>query len=184
MVNWQKITWLNFHRILNFIFIQTCDRPNFKKPERKQFWCLHRRGGGLGGWWVGRRVLKNCHVFADFTILNIRSIVHFFGWWEWEDHLLVMFCGRHIWVTSKIIIQKNNNKCLESKRVRYSQDFKFNYKTNRNLIIPPLRKTSRTTPLIWHLLFQSQQWKRQNNVWNIFKVNNNKDARTRSITSS
>ena len=22
----------------------------------------------------------------------------------------------------------------------------------------------------WHLLFQSQQWKQQNNVWNLFKV--------------
>ena len=125
--------------------------------------CLQKRG-------VGRGVLKNCHVFVDFIILNIRSIVHFCGWWKWEGHLLVIFCGRHIWVTSKtIIIQKKN---------------KFNYKTNRNLIISPLTQISRTTPLIWHLLFQSQQWKRQNNTWNIFKVNNNKDTRTRSITSS
>ena len=33
--------------------------------------------------------------------------------------------------------------------------------------------------VIWYLLVQSQQWKHQNNVWNLFKVNN-KDARTRS----
>ena len=138
--------------------------------------CLQKRG-------VGRGVLKNCHVFVDFIILNIRSIVHFCGWWKWEGHLLVIFCGRHIWVTSKTIIQKKS-KCLELKRVRYSQNFEFYFKTNRNLIISPLTQISRATPLIWHLLFQSQQWKRQNNVWNMFKVNNNKDARTRSITSS
>ena len=28
----------------------------------------------------------------------------------------------------------------------------------------------------WHLLFQSQEWKHQNNVWNLFKVRN-KDRR-------
>ena len=131
LITWQKITWLNFHKIQNFICIQTCDRPNFKKPEKKD---VYTKGK------VGRGVLKNCHVFADFIILNIRSIVHFCGWWKWEGHLLVIFCGRHIWVTSKtIIIQKKN---------------KFNYKTNRNLIISPLTQISRTTPLIWHLLFQ------------------------------
>ena len=26
--------------------------------------------------------------------------------------------------------------------------------------------------LSWHLLFQSQQWKHQNNVWNLCKINN------------
>ena len=164
LITLQKTTWLNFHKILNFICIQTCDRPNFKKPDKKHAFMMSTQKGR------GEGVLKNCHVFADFIILNIRSIVHFCGWWKWEGHLLVIFCGRHIWVTSKtIIIQKKN---------------KFNYKTNRNLIISPLTQISRTTPLIWHLLFQSQQWKRQNNVWNMFKVNNNKDARTRSITSS
>ena len=155
---------MNFHKIQNFICIQASYRPNFKKPESKHTFMMFTQK------WGGEWVLKNCHVFADFIILNIRSIVHFCGWWKWEGHLLVIFCGRHIWVTSKtIIIQKKN---------------KFNYKTNRNLIISPLTQISRTTPLIWHLLFQSQQWKRQNNVWNMFKVNNNKDARTRSITSS
>ena len=34
----------------------------------------------------------------------------------------------------------------------------------------------------WHLLVQSQQWKHQNNVWNMFKVNN-KDTKTTSLTS-
>ena len=32
------------------------------------------------------------------------------------------------------------------------------------------------------LLVQSQQWKHQNNVWNLFKINND-DTRTTSITS-
>ena len=59
------------------------------------------------GWVVGRGVFKNCHVFSDFIILNIRSIVPFCRSWKREGHVLVTFCGRHIWVTSKtIIIQK------------------------------------------------------------------------------
>ena len=87
-------------------------------------------------------------------------------------------------VDLKDLIKIQKNKCLESKRVRYSQNFKFNYNRNHNLIISPLTQISRTIHLIWHLLFQNQQWKRQNNVWNMFNVNNNKDARTRSITSS
>ena len=133
LIAWQKITWLNFHKIQNFICIQTCDRPNLQKPEKKHTFMISTQKG------VEKGVLKNCHVFADFIILNIRSIVHFCGWWKWEGHLLVIFCGRHIWVTSKtIIIQKKN---------------KFNYKTNRNLIISPLTQISRTTPLIWHSLF-------------------------------
>ena len=49
---------------------------------------------------------------------------------------------------------KDNNtkkkKCLESKRVRYSQNVKFSYKTNRNLIISPFTQISRTNP---HLAF-------------------------------
>ena len=66
-------------------------------------WCLRKRG-------VARGVLKNCHVFADSVILNIRSIVHFCGWWKWEGHLLVIFCERHKWVTSKtIIVLKKSN---------------------------------------------------------------------------
>ena len=163
LIVWQKIIWLNFHKIQNsFAFRHVTDQTLKNQKRNIHLWCLHKRG-------VGRGVLKTCHVLMDFIILNIRSIVHFCGWWKWEGHLLVIFCGRHIWVTSKtIIIQKKN---------------KFNYKTNRNLIISPLTQISRTTPLIWHLLFQSQQWKRQNNVWNMFKVNNNKDARPRSITS-
>ena len=179
LIVWQKITWLNFHKIQNLICIQTCERPNFKKKQKRNIhlWCLHKRG-------VGRGVLKNCHLFADFIILNTRSIVHFCRWWKWEGHVLVIFFGRHIWVTSKTIIIQKKNKCLESKHVRYSQSFKFNYKTNHNLIISPLTQLSRTTPFMRHLLFQSQQWKRKNNVWNMFKVNNNKDARIRSITSS
>ena len=34
------------------------------------------------------------------------------------------------------------------------------------------------------LLVPSKQWNCQNNVWNMFKGNNNKDTRTRSLTSS
>ena len=47
----------------------------------------------------------------------------------------------HIWVASKTVMQKK--KCLESKRVRYSQSFKFNYNTNRNLIILLLTQISK-----------------------------------------
>ena len=177
LITWQKITWLNFHKIQNFICIQTCDRPNFKKPERKHTFMMSTQKG------VGREVLKNCHVFADFIVLNIRSIVHFWGWWKWEGHLLVIF-----WTSYMGELKDNNNtkknKCLESKRVQYSQNFKFNYKTNGNLIISRLTQISRATPLIRHLLFQSQQWKRQNSVQNMFKVNKNNDDRKRSITSS
>ena len=36
--------------------------------------------------------------------------------------------------------------------------------------------------LNWYFLVQCQQWKHQNNVWNLFKVNN-KDTRTASVTS-
>ena len=38
---------------------------------------------------------------------------------------------------------------------------------------------------IRHLLVQSQQWKQQNNVWNLIKVNNrdNRDTRTTLLTS-
>ena len=103
------------------------------------YWCLHKRR-------VGRGVFINCHMFVDFIILNIKSIVHFFAWWKWQGQLLVIFCGLHIWVTSRTIIIQKNPKCSESKRVRYSQHFKFNYNTNRNLIISPLTQISRTTP--------------------------------------
>ena len=48
-------------------------------------------------------------------------------------NLLVIFCGRHKWVTLKAIVKKT---CLESKCVRYSRN--FNYKTYCNLIISSL----------------------------------------------
>ena len=66
-------------------------------------------------------------------------------------------------VDLKDLIKIQKNKCLESKRARYSQNFKFNYNRNRNLIISLLTQISRTIHLIWDLLFQNQQWKRQNN---------------------
>ena len=69
-----------------------------------------------------RDVLKICHVFADSIILNNRFIANFCGWWKPEGHLLAIFCECHKWVTSKTIII-SKNKCLESKRTRYSQNF-------------------------------------------------------------
>ena len=92
---------MNFHKIQNFICNQTCDRPSFKKPERKHTFRMSTKRG------VRRGVLKNCHMFADSAILNIKSIVHFCGWWKWQGHLLVIFCERHKWVTSKTIIILN-----------------------------------------------------------------------------
>ena len=133
---------------------------------------------------MGRGFLKNCYVFADSISSNNRSIAHFCGWWKWEGHLSPIFCGCYKWVTSKTIIIFKKKNCLGSKRVRYSQNFNLNYKTYGNLIISPLSQISRTIPLVWHFLLQSQQWNRQNNVWNMYKINNNKDARTRPITSS
>ena len=50
----------------------------------------------------GEGVLKISHLFADFIILNNRSVVHFCGWWKWEGH----FCRSYKWVTSKTIIKK------------------------------------------------------------------------------
>ena len=49
MIAWQNITWLNFHKIQNFICIQTYDRPNFKKPERKRTFMSTEKEGGEGG---------------------------------------------------------------------------------------------------------------------------------------
>ena len=41
---------INFHKIQNFICIQACDRPNFKKPEKKHTCMMStQRGGGEGG---------------------------------------------------------------------------------------------------------------------------------------
>ena len=48
-----------------------------------------------GGW---EGVLKNCHVFVDFVILNIRSIVHFCG----------SLVGHFLW-TSYMGDPKDNN---------------------------------------------------------------------------
>ena len=70
LIAWQNITWLNFHKIQNFICIQTCDKPNFKKPERKSTFMSTQKGGGKG-------VLDIWQAFADSIILNNRSIVHF-----------------------------------------------------------------------------------------------------------
>lgn len=37
---------------------------------------------------------------------------------------------------------------------------------------------------IWHLLIQRQEWKCQNNMWNMLKVHKNKETGARSLTSS
>ena len=52
LIAWQKIAWLNFHKIQKFISIQTCDRPNFKKQDRKHTFMMSTQKG------VGRRFLK------------------------------------------------------------------------------------------------------------------------------
>ena len=83
LVAWQNLSLLNFQKIQNFICIQACDRPNFKKPERKRTFMSTQKVVRSG-------VLKICHAFADSIILNNRSIVHFGGWWKWEGHLLVI----------------------------------------------------------------------------------------------
>ena len=94
---------------------------------------------------MGRDVLKICHEFADSFILNNRSIVHFCGWWNWEGHFLAIFCGCHKWVTSKTVIISTQKKCLESKRVQYSQNLNLNYKSYGNLIISPCSKYQEKT---------------------------------------
>ena len=139
-------------------------------------WCLHKMG-------VGKGVRKIYHAFADSIILNNRSIAHFCGWWKWEGHLLLIFCECLIWVTSKVIIISKKN-CLESKRIRYSQNFHLIIRHTVTWSFHPCYKYQEQPLITWHLLLQSQQWNRQNIVWNMFKVNNNKDNRTTSITSS
>ena len=52
----------------------------------------------------------------------------------------------------------------------------------RNIRTTTFRNTKKCLLLSQHLLVQSQQWKRHNNMWNLFKVNN-KDIRTTSLTS-
>ena len=139
-------------------------------------WYLHKRGVGTG-------VLKICQVFAESIILNNRSIANFCRLWKWEGHLLVISCGCHKWVTSKTIII--SKKSLESKRVRNSRNFNLIIRhtvTYHFTLVINIKNSP--PPLIWHLLLQRQQSNRQNNVWNMFKVNNNKDARTSSVTSS
>ena len=50
LIAWQKLTWLNFHKIQNLISIQACDRPNLKKTERGHayitLWRPHKKRGG------------------------------------------------------------------------------------------------------------------------------------------
>ena len=86
-----------------------------------------QKGGGWGGFEI-------FHVFADSTLFKKYIVGYKWGGQGEVGHLLVIFCGRHNWVTSKAIIKKS--KCLESKRVRYSRN--FNYKTYHNLITSPL----------------------------------------------
>ena len=128
LIAWQNITWLNFHKIQNFIYIQICDRPNFKKPESKRTF-VYTKGG----------------FFKFGTCLADGGSGRVICW--------SFFCGRHKWVTSKTMIISKKKKCLESKRVLYSQN--FNLIIRHNLTISPLSQMSRTTPLIWHLYLQS-----------------------------
>ena len=107
LITWQKISWLIFIKFkISFAFRHVTDQTLKNQKKNIHVWCLHK--GAVGR--VGRGILKNCQVFVDSIILNIRSIIHFCGWWKWEGHLLVIFCGRRKWVTSKtIIILKKSN---------------------------------------------------------------------------
>ena len=93
------------------------------------------------------------------------------------------FVGHFLWTSYMGNLKDNNTKKTNAWNKNASDISKILNLIIRqpNLIISPLTQISRTTPLLWHLLFQSQQWKRQNNVRDMFKVNNNKDERTRSI---
>ena len=101
-------------------------------------WCLHKK-------WVGRGVLKICHVFADSIILNNRSIANFCGRWKWEGHLLAIFGGCHKWVTSKTIIIFFKNMFGIKTRPIFPK-FLFNYKTYGNLSFHPCHKYQEQPP--------------------------------------
>ena len=49
LIAWQNITWLNFHKIQNFICIQTYDRPNLKKFWKETYIYVYTKGGGEEG---------------------------------------------------------------------------------------------------------------------------------------
>ena len=56
---------------ISFAFRHVTDQTLKKQKENIHLWSLHKRG-------LERGVLKSCHVFVDFIILNNRSIAHFF----------------------------------------------------------------------------------------------------------
>ena len=121
MIAWQKITRLNFHKIRNFIYIQACDRPNFKKPERKHTYIYDVHTNGVLG--KGERLLKLDTCLQILFFLNNKSIVYCA-----DGGTGVWFVG-HFWWTSKMRDLKDNNikksKYLEPARVQYSWNFIF-----------------------------------------------------------
>ena len=56
---------------ISFVFRHVTDQTLKQQKENIHLWSLHKRG-------LERGVLKSCHVFVDFIILNNRSIAHFF----------------------------------------------------------------------------------------------------------
>ena len=49
LIVWQNITWLDFQKIQNFIYIQTSDRPNFKKTWKETYIYFYTKRGEEAG---------------------------------------------------------------------------------------------------------------------------------------
>ena len=56
-----------------------------------------QKGGGV--------VLKFVTCLWILLFLNNRSIVHFCEWWGWGVKKLVIFCGRHKWMTPYFMLK-------------------------------------------------------------------------------
>ena len=88
LIAWQNIIWLNFHKIQNFICIQTYDRPNFKKPERKRTYMSTEKEGGEGG---SSNLVRVCrlHYFKQQIYCSFRRMVEvgesFLGHFLWAS---------------------------------------------------------------------------------------------------
>ena len=122
-----------------------------------------------------------CDLEQLLTLYKVESIVNI-----WSQSLIVKFLAnseyqsrkrgeflRDHWITRKI------SYC----RVNWKQD---THRRNKNKMwsnnLPYIQicswrkyinvQTNRRTKLSQHLLVRSQQWKHQNNVWNIFEVEN------------
>ena len=114
LIAWQNITWLNFHKIQNFICIQTYDRPNFKKPERKRTYMSTEKKGGEGG---------SSNLVRVFRLHYFKQQIYS-SFWRMVD-VRESFLGHFLWASWMGDLKDNNikTKCLELKRIRYSQNF-------------------------------------------------------------